>query len=177
MNTIVIGFLNTDLVAKGIKQFPQPGERVFGKELVIGPGGTSRNIADMIAHLSPAHTVAMIGRTVRDPYGLWKPPIEALQKSSVNTDYVTIVDYTEAQKLPGIALIPVDEQGHNQIIVLPGASNDFSSGDVGKAEQLFREVGANSGIFVLTMECPYRTAVHAVKLANKHGLKVIFDPA
>ena len=52
MQTIVIGSLNTDLVATGIKQFPTPGEHVYGKELLIGAGGKSRNIADMIAHLS-----------------------------------------------------------------------------------------------------------------------------
>lgn len=176
MNTIVIGSLNTDFVARGIKHFPRSGEHVYGKELVIGPGGKSRNIADMIAHLAPANSVAMIGRTVSDPYGLWKPPIEALRKSSVNTDYITIADYDKAQKLPAIALIPVDDNGHNQIILLPGASNDFSIDDIDKAEQLFLEGRANDGLFVLTMECPYKTALYAVKLANKHGLKVMFDP-
>lgn len=176
MNTIVIGSLNTDLVANGIKQFPKSGEHVYGKELIIGPGGKSRNIADMIAHLVPGNSVAMVSRTVRDPYGLWQPPIEALNKSGVNTDYVTIAEYTEVQKLPAIAMIAVDEGGHNQIIVLPGASEDFSADDIDKAEQLFKDVGANSGILVLTMECPYRTAIYAVNLANKYGLKVIFDP-
>src|SRR5580700_883133 len=104
IQTIVIGSLNTDLVAVGIKKFPKPGEHVYGKELRIGPGGKSRNIADMIAHLAPANSVAMIGRTVRDSYGLWKQPMEALAKINVNTDYVTILDNSESQKLPAIAL-------------------------------------------------------------------------
>src|SRR5688572_26835191 len=103
MKTIVIGSLNTDLVAGGLKKFPKPGEHVYGKELMIGPGGKSRNVADMIAHLSPKDSVTMVGRTVRDPYGLWKPPIEALQKIGVNTDYVAVAEYEEVKKLPGIA--------------------------------------------------------------------------
>ncbi len=78
MKTIVIGSLNTDLVATGIKQFPNVGEHVYGKELLIGAGGKSRNIADMIAHLAPKNTVAMVGRTIKDPYGLWKLPMDAL---------------------------------------------------------------------------------------------------
>lgn len=176
MQTIVIGSLNTDLVATGIKQFPKPGEHVYGKELLIGAGGKSRNIADMIAHLVSENTVAMIGRTVKDPYGLWKLPMDALAKSAVNTDYVNVLNYEEANKLPGIALIPVDEQGSNQIFVLPGISDDFSPGDIDSASSLFETVGANEGYLVLTLECPLDTAVHAVKEANRHGLKVLFDP-
>jgi ribokinase len=174
--TIVIGSLNTDLVATGIKKFPKPGEHVYGKELLIGAGGKSRNIADMIAHLVPTDSVAMVGRTVRDPYSLWKAPLDALAKVGVNTDYVTILDYAEVNKLPGIALIPVDEQGNNQIFVLPGISDDFSVTDIDNAVPLFEEVGKNIGMLVLTLECPLDTATHAVELANTHGLKVMFDP-
>lgn len=176
MKTIVIGSLNTDLVATGIKQFPKPGEHVYGKELLIGAGGKSRNIADMIAHLVPENTVAMVGRTVKDPYGLWKLPMDALAKATVNTDHVNVLSYEEVNKLPGIALIPVDEQGNNQIFVLPGISDDFSPSDIDNAVSLFKAVGANSGSLVLTLECPLDTAVHAIKQANEYGLKVLFDP-
>lgn len=176
MQTIVIGYLNTDLIATGIKQFPKPGEHVYGKELIIGPGGKSRNIADMIARLSPAGSVAMVSRTVRDPYGFWKVPIDALHDAGVNTDYVNILSYGEAEKLPGIALIPVDQRGNNQIFVLPGISNDFNTKDIDRSVSLFKEVGRNGGVLVLTLECPLPTALHAVKIANNYGLKVIFDP-
>jgi ribokinase len=164
------------LVATGIKQFPKPGEHVYGKELKIGPGGKSRNIADMIAHLVDDNSVAMIGRTVKDPYGLWKLPLDALKASSVNTESVVIKDYDEVQKLPGIALIPVDQQGNNQIFVLPGISDDFAPEDIDAAESLFAEVGKENGILVLTLECPLDTATYAVRKANEHGLKVMFDP-
>lgn len=176
MQTIVIGSLNTDLVATGIKQFPKPGEHVYGKELLIGPGGKSRNIADMLAQLSPSGSITMVGRTVKDHYGLWKAPIDALHSVGVNTDYVSILDFADTQKLPGIALIPVDEQGNNQIFVLPGISNDFSTSDIDNATSLFEQVGKNNGVLVLTLECPLPTAIYAVRLTNKHGLKVLFDP-
>lgn len=176
MKTIVIGSLNTDLIAVGIKKFPKPGEHVYGRELKIGPGGKSRNIADMIAHLSPANSVAIVGRTAQDPYGLWKLPIDALAKAGVNTDYVHVLEYAEAKKLPGIALIPVDEHGNNQIIVLPGVSDDFSRSDIDKAAPLFKQVGLGKGNLVLTLECPIKTAVYAARLAKKHGMKILFDP-
>jgi ribokinase len=176
MRTIVIGSLNTDLVATGIKKFPKPGEHVYGNELLIGAGGKSRNIADMIAHLAPANSVAMIGRTVKDPYRLWKAPIDALAKAGVNTDYVNVLNYDKAKKLPGIALIPVNEQGQNQIFVLPGISDDFSIQDIDDAEPLFKTASSLNGVLVLTLECPLSTAVHAVKKANEYNLKVLFDP-
>lgn len=168
--------MNTNLVATGIKQFPKPGEHVYGKELLIGAGSKSRNIADMIAHLSPTSSVAMIGRTVKNPYGLWQAPIDDLHKVGVNTDYVNISDYADVQKLPGIALIPVDQQGNNQIFVLPGINDDFSASDVDNASELFEQVGKNNDTLVLTLEYPLSTAIHAVKLAKTYGLKVLFDP-
>lgn len=176
MKTIVIGSLNTDLVATGIKQFPKPGEHVYGKELLIGPGGKSRNIADMLANLAPKESVAMVGRTVKDPYGLWRQPMDALAKIGVNTDHVNVLEYEEVNKLPGIALIPVDMQGNNQIFVLPGVSDDFSPADIDAAAELFKTVAANNGTLVLTLECPLDTAIYAVQQANKHSLKVMFDP-
>ena len=176
MQVLVIGSLNTDLIATGIKRFPQPGEYVIGKELRISAGGKSRNIADMIAHLSPPGTVGIIGKTVRDPYGLWKVPMDALAEAGVSTDYVTVLDYSEAQKLPGIALIPVEEEGNNQIFVIPGVSDDFSSEDIDKAAPLFAAVGANEGVLIVTLECPLATAEYAIKKANQYGLRVLFDP-
>lgn len=173
---IVIGSLHTDIVAAGVKRFPRPGELVYGKELVIGPGGKSRNIAAMAGQLSSPNQVAMIGHTAEDSYGLWKPPIEALNASGVNTDFVQVVPLTETTKLPAIALIPVNEQGENQIIVLPGVSDDFSPKDVDAADQLFDAVERNNGYFALTLECPLLTVEHAVNKAKALGIKVVFDP-
>lgn len=176
VTTIVIGSLNTDLVATGIKQFPKPGEHVYGKQLRIGPGGKSRNIADMLANLAAKDSVAMVGRTVKDPFGLWRLPMDALEKVGVNTDFVNVLDFEAVNKLPGIALIPVDQHGNNQIFVLPGVSDDFSVADIEAAAALFETVAANNGTLVLTLECPLDTATYAVQQANKHGLKVMFDP-
>ena len=176
MKTIVIGYLNVDLVASGIEKFPEPGELVYGKELLIGPGGKSRNIAAMVANLAPKNSVAMVGRTVKDPYGLWLQPMNALTKAGVNTNYVNVLEYKDVNKLPGIALIPVDKQGNNQIILLPGVNDDFSVVDIDSADPLFKTVEKNNGMLILTLECPIKTAIHAVKKANKYGLKVMLDP-
>lgn len=176
MNTslIIIGALNTDIIATGLKRFPKPGELLRGKELVIGPGGKSRNIAAMAATLTGPDKVAMIGRTTQDKHGLWKPPLDALHEVGVNTDFVVIDE--KSDKLPAVAIIPVDEHGNNQIILLPGISDDFSKEDVDDADDLFKEAAGDNGYLALTLECPFETAVYAVQKAKACGLKVVLDP-
>lgn len=140
----------------------------------MSPGGKGRNIADMIARLSPRGGVAMIGRTAKDPYGLWRLPIDALHEVGVTTDYVTIVE--DAQKLPPMVLIAVDQQGKNQFFVLPGISEDFSTSDIDEANELFETVSRNNGVLVVTLERPVATAIYAIKVANRLNVKVILDP-
>jgi len=176
ISTIVIGGLNTDIVALGAKKILQPGEHTYAEKLHIGPGGKSRNIAQMIATLSGRDHVAMIGRTAKDPYGLWKPPITSLHEVGVNTEFITTVSFEETLQYPGIALIPVDNKGSNQIYVIPGVNNDFSEKDIDNADPLFQTAAKNKGILISTLELPYKTALHAVKKANEAGIKVLFDP-
>lgn len=176
ISVIVIGGLNIDIVARGAEKLVNPGELTYASELHIGPGGKSRNIAQMIASLSGKKNVAMIGKTSQDPYGLWKLPLESLKNVGVNTEYVDVVSYKETKQFPGIALIPVDTEGSSQIYVIPGINNSFLPRDIDKAESLFLAVAKNNGLLVLTLELPYETAVYAVKKANSLGIKVLFDP-
>jgi ribokinase len=176
ISVIVIGGLNVDIVARGAQKMIHPGELTYASELSIGPGGKSRNIAQMIAVLSDKKNVAMIGRTAQDPYGFWKLPMDSLQQAGVNTDYIHVSSTKESSQFPGIALIPVDIDGNSQIYLIPGVNNNFSSDDIDKAHELFLEASKNNGILVLTLELPVETAIHAMKKANDLGLKVLFDP-
>lgn len=175
IHTIVIGGLHTDIIASGVDKILASGEYTHGKELQIGPGGKSRNIAQMIAALSKKQTVAMIGKTSQDPFQLWKPPIQALQKAGVNIDFVQQLPFEKIKQFPAIALIPVDKKGNNQIYVLSGINNYFLPEDVDRAEVLFETAHKNSGVLILTLEQPLATAIHAVKKAKQYSLKVLFD--
>ncbi|MDO8609900.1 MAG: PfkB family carbohydrate kinase [bacterium] len=176
ISIIVSGGLNTDIIVTGIKKFPSAGEHVYGKELTFGPGGKSRNIANMSAVLMGRDRVAMIGKTVKDQYGLWKIPIEPLEKAGVNIEFVQILEFEKVKKLPAFAIIPVDISGNNMIYVLPGISDDFSTTDIDLADQLFIHAKNNKGIFISSLEIPLGTAVYAFKKANKYGLKIVLDP-
>lgn len=176
ISAIVVGALNTDVIGLGVHEIPKPGEHTSGEELKILPGGKSRNIAQMMALFTGPDTVAMIGKTSRDPFNLWKLPIDALKESGVNIDYIKVLGFEETKKMPGIALITVDKNGNNQICVLPGISEEFSSHDVDDALPLFEAARKNSGILALSLELPLSTAIHSIKRANEHKLKVILDP-
>lgn len=173
---IVIGGLNTDIVALGAKKILRPGEHTYADRLHIGPGGKSRNIAQMLAVLSEKKNIAMVGKTSKDPYGLWKLPVESLKKAGVNTQYIQVVSFDEKGQFPGIALIPVDVHGKNQIYVIPGINNNFLPEDIDSADELFKEIASNKGMVILTLELPFRTALHVIKKANELGIKVLLDP-
>jgi ribokinase len=172
MKTIVIGMLNTDLVLTGVERFPGKGQHVVGNQLTIGPGGKSRNIADMVARLSPTGSVAMVGRTVKDNYGLWEAPVRSLEVAGVDSKYIAYSD----EGMPSIAFIPVDNEGNNQIYILPGVGDDFIPADIDKAKPLFEEAAKEGGMLITTLECPLETVMYAVKLAKNLGLKVMLDP-
>lgn len=173
---IVPGGLNTDIVGLGVKKLLAPGELTLGGELRIGPGGKARNMAQMAAAYLGEGKVAMIGRSCRDPFGLWKIPIQHLEKAGVDTTHIRILDFEESgRKYPGIALIPVDEKGNNQIYVLPGVNDDFSSSDVDEAQELFEKTGAQK-ILLLALEIPMETAEYCLDKAASSGIRVILDP-
>jgi ribokinase len=172
---IVPGGLNIDMVGLGVDRIIGPGELTLGGTLKIGPGGKARNMAQMAAaYLGPGR-VAMIGRTSKDPYGLWKIPVRSLDDAGVDTRYIRISSFEEAgSKYPGVALIPVDKKGKNQIYVLPGVNQDFCKQDVDVARVLFE--GEGRKIMILALEIPMEVVEYCIEIAVSYGVQVILDP-
>jgi ribokinase len=173
---IVVGGLNTDIIAKGVDTLLNPGELTRSGNVLIGPGGKSRNIAQMIAAYQPQLLVHMIGKTVRDPYGLWEIPYNALKNAGVNVDSVKILSFKKEGLFPGIALIPVDKNGRNQIYCLPGINDTLCDEDILKAKNLFYETGEVKGTLAISLEMPVAAAISALKLAASSELKSVVDP-
>jgi ribokinase len=175
ISIIVPGGLNTDIIAHNIDKLLKKSELSYGGTLKIGPGGKSRNIAQMAAQLLGKSRIAMIGITVKDPYGLWKIPLKALKKAGVNTDYVRIENFNKRDpQFPGVALIPVDRNGNNQIYVLPGINEKLSKEHIIGAERLFKSTSGR--ILILSMEIPKEAAVCAIQMAYENSIKIILDP-
>jgi ribokinase len=173
VSVVVPGGLNTDIIGLGVDRLIGPGELSYGGRLVVGPGGKSANVARMAATFMGRGSAAMIGVTVRDPLGLWRFPLDGLKAAGVVTRYVTVERFDTARpRFPGVALIPVDGDGINQIYVLPGINETLSPGHIDRADALFRA----GCVLVLTLEMPLETVRYALSKAHERGMRVILDP-
>src|SRR5512138_3355665 len=118
---LVVGSLNADLVVR-TPRFPNPGETISGEELRIIPGGKGANQAVAAARQGAA--VTMVGRVGNDSFGT--ALIDNLEQNSVNTSYVQI----DSQAATGTAIIVVDTNGQNSIVLSPGGNGKLSPPDV-----------------------------------------------
>jgi ribokinase len=107
----IVGSINLDLVAR-VDRLPRAGETLVGHDFVRVPGGKGANQAVAAARLG-AH-VRMVGAVGEDP--LADEALAGLHDAAVELE-LTRTGTT------GIALILVDDEGENQIVVVPGAND------------------------------------------------------
>jgi ribokinase len=169
-DVLVVGSLNADLVVRTAR-FPSPGETIQGNDLAIIPGGKGANQAFAVSRLGA--NVAMVGRVGMDVFGT--NLIENLKHNKVDTSRVLQDDSAAT----GTAVIVVDAQGQNSIVLSPGANGKVSPSDAESA--LFGGPSASSGqgasLLLLQFEIPIETVVHAARLAKEKGLRVLLNPA
>jgi len=176
LKVLIIGSLNIDFVGLNIPKFLNPGELSYGGELFIGPGGKSRNIAQMVSFLIGKNKVAILGLLSDDPLGLWKIPLKALKDAGVITDYIKILKFKKVNKFPGSALIIVDKNGKNQIYVLPGVNELFDEKYIEEMEFLFKKISQNRGLLILTFEAPLNVIKLSIEKGIKYGIRIFIDP-
>lgn len=177
---VVVGNINTDFLLLNLDQLPNSGQQVTCTQVEIKPGGKGRNSAEMIAKLLAPNQVTMIGTTIKDTFGLWRAPLEALEAAGVNTRFVQVQTARPDQSLPGLAFICVDHQGRNKTIFHPGGSGRFSAADVQAADQVFSRAAAERkigpGVVRVDLEIPDEALFAVLELANQYNLKVFLDP-
>ncbi len=116
----VVGSINLDLVAR-TERLPRPGETVGGATFSRIPGGKGANQALAAARLGAE--VAMIGCVGGD--GFADEALAGLREGNVD---LAGVRHTDGPT--GVALITVDAEGENEIVVAPGANLDLRPEDV-----------------------------------------------
>ena len=158
---LVIGSLNADLVVRA-PRFPQPGETISGEDLQTLPGGKGANQAVAAARLGTS--VSMLGRVGKDNFGDYL--LQNLQSNQVDTNHVQREDGST-----GTAIIIVDSNGQNSIVLSPGANGKVSPTDV--------ETLPLSGfsLLLLQLEIPIETVLSAARRAKDSGLRVLLNPA
>lgn len=156
---VVIGSLNADLVVKS-PRFPQPGETISGGDLQTIPGGKGANQA--VAAARQGVKVAMVGRVGSDSFGPFL--VDNLKANQVNTGRVLADD-----SVTGTAIIVVDADGQNSIVLSPGANGKVSPADVDSAP--------DAKVLLLQFEIPMDVVLHAAKRYKAKGTTVILNPA
>ena len=72
----------------------------------------------------------------------------------------------------GVAIIMVDDDGENSIVVIPGANNSLLPIDIEEA----REIVETAQIVMLQLEIPMETVEAVIRMAKGAGVPVILDP-
>jgi len=160
----VVGSSNMDLVVKS-KRIPTVGETILGGDFIMVPGGKGANQAVAAAKLgAEVYFIAKLGNDV-----FAEQSLNNFKKEGINTKYV--IQTEEAPS--GVALIMVDDEGNNLIVVAPGANQTLLPADVKRAESDI----ASCGAVVAQLEVPLETIEFAAKMANDLKVPFVLDPA
>ena len=161
---LVIGSANMDLVVR-VERFPLPGETIFGTDFKMFPGGKGANQAVCCAKLG--QKVRFVGKMGDD---LIRERLSAsLEQAGVIIDSL-IVDPVEPT---GTALITVDKNGENEIVVVSGSNMKLRPADVDGVHDIF----GSAAVVLLQLEIPLESVVRAAELAHEQQALLILNPA
>jgi len=163
---VVVGSANIDLVVRA-PHIPVVGETVLGGDLLMVPGGKGANQAVAAAKVGADAEVLFVAKLGTDSFG--DQLYQSLHQQGVQTKYL----YRVQQSPSGVALIVVDEQGNNSIVVAGGANRLLGPEDL----EPVREDIASAGAVVTQLEIPLETVVAAAETAQACGVPFILDPA
>ena len=160
---LVIGSTNTDMTAFADKM-PRPGETVLGNDFVIGPGGKGANQA--VAAKRLGGDVFFICKVGNDIFG--DNTVKHFEEEGLSPSGIF-----RSTKPSGVALITVDKDAENCIVVASGANGDYTKEDI----QGFKEAISNCGILLMQLEIPVPAVVEAARIAHEMGKYVVLNPA
>jgi ribokinase len=160
---IVVGSANTDMVVKAEK-FPLPGETILGGTFFMNAGGKGANQAVAAARMGG--NVTLVAKIGNDIFG--KQTIKGLINEHINTDYV----FVDNSSPSGTAIIMVNNQGENCIVVAPGANAHLLPADIEQVNGF-----AESEIILMQLEIPMETIAFVLKNAKVNQKRVILNPA
>jgi ribokinase len=153
-----------DLVVR-TQRHPQIGETVIGYDFRTYPGGKGANQAVAAARLGGR--VKMIGRVGSDQFG--NELLRTVTNANVDTSHILV----DKEAPSGVAFITVDDLGNNTIVVASGANARLSPDDIALAEDAF----IDASVLLLQLECPLVAVEYAIRLARRHHLQIVLNPA
>lgn len=161
---LVIGSLNLDMVTN-VDHMPAVGETILCPSMQLIPGGKGANQACAAASLGADTTI--LGAVGADSYAeLLK---ESLCRAGADVSHLIV----RPDQNTGVALITVNRDGDNSIVVVSGANAAIHPEDIEKNRPLLE----SCDMVVLQMEIPLETVLYSARLAKQLGKTVLLDPA
>lgn len=164
MAVVVLGSINMDLTTY-VPRLPAPGETLFGSLFITVPGGKGFNQAVAAGRLGAP--TQFIGRIGDDAFG--RGVLELVAEEPVDMSGILVDPASDT----GLAVISVDEQAENAIIVVSGANMSHDEREVTRTRGALQ----TAKVLLLQMESPLKTSLAAAKAAREARATVIFDPA
>lgn len=165
MNKIlVIGSSNNDIIVT-MNHFPKAGETLEGNSLKYAMGGKGANQA--VAACRTGGNVAFITSLGNDEIG--NRFLHNYKKEGLSVTYSMLID----NETTGTAMIWVDKNGENSIVIIPGANEKLSSDYIIDNHEVVDSVN----IVLLQMEIPYETVKTICKIATRKQKKIILNVA
>ncbi len=161
---VVIGSTNTDIVVVS-ERLPKAGETILGGDLLINQGGKGANQAVAVHRLGGK--LAFIAKVGNDMFG--QQAVAHFESEGIDTQHI----FRDEDAASGVALIAVDRQGENSIIVAPGANGKLWPEHVDQKQAVI----AQASYILMQLETPIETILHAAKLAKSAGAMVVLNPA
>jgi ribokinase len=158
---VVVGSVNLDIVVP-VTRHPAPGATVLGGDHRRHRGGKGANQAVAAARLG--RKVEFVGCVGDDDAG--RTLVSGLQDDGVGVDHVRV----DPGAPTGLALITVDQEGENAIVVSPGANARLAPLDLEQVTSLLERTDA----LLLQLEVPLETVERAAALASG---TVVLNPA
>lgn len=161
---LVVGSSNLDLVVS-TQRFPRPGETIFGNKFEMFPGGKGANQAVCASRLGCKTT--FVGKMGNDEFK------EKLSQIMVESEVDITNIFVDEKEHTGTALITVDGNGQNQIIVISGSNMKLSPEDIESKSLLFKE----ASVVLTQLEIPIETVLRVAQLAKENDALFILNPA
>lgn len=145
-------------------RLPGPGETVIGSTVGRSAGGKGANQA--VAAAVAGAAVSMVGAVGDDEAG--QSSRASLAAHHVDVEHVAVLPDAPT----GTAIIQVDRNGENSIVVIPGANHEVTERDLAPVDAL----GAQD-ILLVQLELPLAVVEEAARRAAAAGARVIINMA
>jgi ribokinase len=160
----VLGSFVVDLTSRA-PHLPVKGETIIGSMFKMGPGGKGANQA--VAARRAGGDVQLITKVGRDVFG--EIACDNFRKEDLYSDLIFMDDELET----GTALIMVDDESANSILVVPGACNNITATEIEQA----RPVIEQSSILLTQLEINLDATRKAIEIAHAQGVTVVLNTA